>query len=95
MRPIPLLAALLLGGCADWPDLGIDPEVVGAPRLVPFDEVAAPGALFGAEAEAAAEAEADLLARSEALRARAAAAGLGPEDRRALDALRARPRPGG
>jgi hypothetical protein len=95
MRRTLLLAAALLSGCGDWPDLGIDGAVTGEPALVPFEQVAAPGALHGAEAEAAAEADAALTARSEALRDRAATAGLTPEDRSALDALRARPRPGG
>ena len=95
MRRVLLLSVLLLPGCGDWPDLGRAGEGTGEPRLVPFDEVAAPGALQGAEAEAAEAADAALLARAEALRARAAASGLTPEDRVALDALRARLSPGG
>jgi len=96
MRPAPLLASLvLLAACGDWPELGLDDEVTGFPRLVPFDEVAAPGVLAEAEAAEAAEADARLLARAEALRARAATLGATAEDRAAFDALAARPAPGG
>lgn len=94
MRRALLPATLLLSACGAWPDLGIDAEVTGEARLVPFDRVAAPGALHGAEAEEAAEADAALLARAEALRARAAEVDLDDDDRRALDALRDRPGPG-
>lgn len=91
-----LLAGLaLLGACGDWPDLGIDDEVSGFPVLVPFNEVAAPGAIAADAAAEAAEADAQLIARAEALRARAAALGAGDEDRATFDALRSRPAPGG
>jgi hypothetical protein len=85
-----LLAALALAGCGDWPDLGVGGEVAGFPRLVPFDEVVAPGELADEAAEEQAEADAELLERADALRDRAAATGPTDEDRDALDALRAR-----
>lgn len=94
MRRAFLLAGFaLLSACGDWPELGLGDEVDGFPRLVPFDEVAAPGDLVGEEAEAAAEADAALLDRAEALRARAEAVGPSDEDRDAFDALRGRALP--
>lgn len=95
MRRALVLAVLVLPACGAWPDLGLDAEVTGEGRLLPFDRVAAPGALRGAAAEAAAETDAALLARSEALRVRATAAEIDAEDRRALDTLRARSGTGG
>jgi hypothetical protein len=94
-RSLVLAGLALLAACGDWPDLGLDDEVTGYPRLVPFDEVAAPGAMAETEAAEAAEADAQLIARAEALRARAAGLGLSEEDRDALDGLRLRPAPGG
>jgi hypothetical protein len=95
MRRVLLLAGLaLLPACGDWPDLGVAEEVTGFPQLVPFDEVAAPGEIAEGETEAAAEADARLLARAEALNARAATLGQNGEDRDIFDALRARPAPG-
>jgi hypothetical protein len=91
MRRALLLAGLaLLPACGDWPDLGVGDEVAGYPRLVPFEEVAAPGEVAGAETEEAAEADAALIARAERSAPRGSAAPL-PEDRDAFDALRARP----
>jgi hypothetical protein len=89
-----LLAVLGLGACGDWPDLGLDDEVEGFPRLVPFDEVVAPAEIAGEEADAAAQADADLIDRAEALRDRAAVGLLTDEDRDAFDALRRRAPPG-
>jgi hypothetical protein len=92
MRRAFLLAGLaLLPSCGDWPDLGVGDEVAGYPRLVPFEEVAAPGDVAPAAQEEEAEADAALIARADALRTRAAGTAPSPEDRGAFDALRARP----
>ncbi len=85
-----LLATLMLAGCGDWPDLGVDGEVTGYPRLVPFDQVSAPGELTAEAVEAAAEEDAALIARAEALRGRASGALPTDEDRDAFDRLRGR-----
>jgi hypothetical protein len=91
-RALPLAGLALLAACGDWPDLGLEDEVAGFPRLVPFEEVAAAGEPVGAEE---AEADARLLARADSLRGRAATLGPSDEDRDAFDTLRARPAPGG
>jgi hypothetical protein len=89
MRPLILIAMLgPLAGCGDWPDLGVGGEVTGYPELVPFDQVAAPGAVAGEATEAAAEADAALIARAEALQGRAAGVAPTDEDRDAFDRLR-------
>jgi hypothetical protein len=93
MRRAVLLAALCLPACGDWPDLGVGGEVAGYPRLVPFDEVAAPGDEVAEAVAAEAEADAALLERADGLRERAAATGPSDEDRDALDALRRRAEP--
>jgi hypothetical protein len=96
MRRAFLLAGLaLLAACGDWPDLGVGEEVTGFPRLVPFDQVMAPGEMADDAAEEAAEADAALLERAEALRARAVAGGLSDADRDAFDDLRRRAPSGG
>lgn len=93
MRRAWLLAALMLAGCGDWPDLGVGGEVASYPRLVPFDEVSAPGERTAEAVEAAAEADAGLIARAEALRGRASGALPSDEDRDAFDRLRGRAAP--
>ena len=96
MRRAFLLAGLaLLAACGDWPDLGVGEEAAGFPRLVPFDEVVAPGEMADGAAEEAAEADAALLERAEALRARAEAVGPSDAERDAFDDLRRRARTGG
>lgn len=91
MRRAILLAGLaLVASCGDWPDLGLEEEAAGYPRLVPFDEVVAPGEMAGEAAAEAAEADAALLERAEALRARAADIGAAEAERDAFDALRRR-----
>jgi hypothetical protein len=89
MRPLLLLVPIgLLAACGDWPDLGVGGEARGYPRLVPFDEVAAPGLAADDALAAAAETDAALIARAEALRERAAGVAPSDEDRDAFDRLR-------